>query len=262
MGSRPDYARLASEVLGIRNAPDDLARRLVSQALVVEDRAEKWEAIGERICREAPAAPGVYVLRDADDRVLYVGKAINLRRRLRTHFSRRRWKGLKAGFARACQAEWTEAGSELEALLREAALIAELQPSVNVQQGAPALETRTLPAAIARDVLVIVPSVEPDAVELIGARTDGGWMIQRTARNGADLVVHVPRVTKFFSPLRRGLEGALLAPSVFSWLAGRGQAATRLDPHTTPRALRASLTALLKDRDLFEDRIIQKPPEP
>ena len=55
--------------------------------------------------------------------VLYVGKAINLRRRLRSHFAARRWRGLKAPLARADGAEWHEVGSELEALLREATLI-------------------------------------------------------------------------------------------------------------------------------------------
>src|SRR5262245_40641931 len=96
MGASPDYPLLAREVLGITNAPDELAWRLVSQAMVIEDRADKWYATGERICRDAPEGPGVYVLRDAADRVLYVGKAINVRRRLRTHFSSRQWKGLKA----------------------------------------------------------------------------------------------------------------------------------------------------------------------
>src|SRR3712207_6586518 len=85
MGASPDYRLLAAEVLGIRNAPPELARRLVSQALVIEDRAERWEAVGERICRSAPQTPGVYVLRDEGGRPLYVGKAVNLRRRLRTH---------------------------------------------------------------------------------------------------------------------------------------------------------------------------------
>ena len=40
MGDAPDYPRLAAEVLGIRNAPFELARRLVSQALVLEDRQD------------------------------------------------------------------------------------------------------------------------------------------------------------------------------------------------------------------------------
>ena len=40
MGDAPDHQRLAAEVLGIRGAPPELARRLVAQALVVEDRRD------------------------------------------------------------------------------------------------------------------------------------------------------------------------------------------------------------------------------
>ena len=40
MGDAPDHQRLAAEVLGIRGAPPELARRLVAQALVLEDRRD------------------------------------------------------------------------------------------------------------------------------------------------------------------------------------------------------------------------------
>ena len=107
MGDAPDHRRLAAEVLGIRGASDELARRLVAQALVVEDRREVWRRAGERICRDgAVRCPGVYVLRDEDGRALYVGKAVNLRRRLRAHFADRRWRAIKPGLARAADAEW------------------------------------------------------------------------------------------------------------------------------------------------------------
>jgi predicted GIY-YIG superfamily endonuclease len=259
MGSARDYARIAAEVLGIRNASPELARRLVSQALVMEDRRETWRQIGERISAAAPASPGVYMLKDVEGRVLYVGKANSLRRRLRTHFSPRRWTAIKSEFARASEAEWIEVGSELEALLREAALIEELAPIVNVQIGEPALRTRAVPARLVRSVIVLLPSVEDDSAELICARPDGEWMIQRTRRNGSDLVVHAVRLTRFFhSPVRRALEGRALAPLVFSWLAGRGRSATRLDPSdlVTPRDLRPRLAALLADERLFAERIV------
>src|SRR5262245_25327839 len=198
MGDAPDHQQLVADVLGIRGAPPALAKRLVAQALVLEDRRDAWRRVGERICRDAPAAPGVYVLNDAAGRALYVGKAVNLRRRLRAHFAERRWRTLKPELSRIADAEWQQVGSEIEALLREAALIAELCPVVNVQTAAPALTTRDIPRALVRDVLVIVPSIEADSVELIGARQHGEWMMQRTRRSGADLAVHSQRVMRFF----------------------------------------------------------------
>jgi predicted GIY-YIG superfamily endonuclease len=259
MGEAPDYPRLAAEELGIRNAPFELARRLIAQALVVEDRREQWRRVGERICAEAPTTAGVYVLRDAGRAVLYVGKAVNLRRRLRSHFAERRWRGLKAPLARAESAEWHEVGSELEALLLEATLIRDLQPVVNVQIGAPATAGRLVPPALVKDVIVVLPSVEADSVELVAARAEGGWLIQRTRRSGADLAADARRLFRFFhSPLRRGEDAALLAPLVFSWLAGRGAASSRLDPHDAPTvaALQASLAVLLRDPGLFTERIV------
>src|SRR5437868_4664797 len=158
IGATSDHQQLAAEVLGIRNAPPELARRLVAQALVVEDRREEWRRAGERICAAAPATPAVYVLRGAECRALYVGKAVNLRRRLRAHFTERRWRAIQPEMAGVCEAEWIEVGSELEALVREQALIQELHPTVNVHIGAPALDTRAIPTALGREVVVVVPS--------------------------------------------------------------------------------------------------------
>jgi hypothetical protein len=259
MGDAPDYSRLAAEVLGIRNAPFDLARRLVSQALVLEDRREEWRRVGERVCAEAPTTAGVYVLRDPAGTVLYVGKAINLRRRLRTHFAARRWRGLKAPLARTDAAEWHEVGSELEALLREATLIRDLRPLVNVQVGPPDLHDRSLPAALVKDVIVILPSVAEDSAELVAARAEGDWMMQRTRRSGADVAVQARRLFRFFhSPLRRGEDTARLAPIVFSWLAGRGAASSRLDPNDAPtlEVLQSRLATLLAADGLFTERIV------
>jgi len=262
MGASPDYQQLAADVLGIRGAPPDLARRLVAQALVVEDRRDAWRRTGERICRDAPATPGVYVLKDDEERPIYVGKAVNLRRRLRAHFAGRRWRAIGPEMSRVAGAEWIQVGSELEALLRESALIHELKPAVNVQTGAPALRTRDVPRALVRDVVVLVPSAEADSVELVAARADGGWMIQRTRRSGADLAVHTQRLMRFFRSVlpRRGQESPALAPIVFSWLARRGQSATRIDLRDVrdARELRARLTALVRDERLFHERLDQR----
>lgn len=263
MGDAPDHRRLVLEVLGIHGAGDALARRLVAQALVLEDRRENWRRAGERICRAAPMAPAVYVLRDREGAVLYVGKAVNLKRRLHAHFAARRWKATRPQLARVVDADWELVGSEIEALLKEADLIERLRPPANVQVGPPRMAARTIPAAIVRDVIVLVPSIEPDSVELVAARTDGLWMMQRTRRSGADLAVHAPRLRRFFSRngvVRRGRGGPTtrLAPIVYSWLAARGASATRLDPADvrSTRVLRARLAALLGDERLFADRLV------
>src|SRR5205823_14206824 len=112
---------------------------------------------------------------------------------------------------------------------------------------------------------VIVPSVESDSAELVAARLDGGWMIQRTRRTGADLTVHTRRLMRLFLSRLRirdvATDGApRLAPIVFSWLAHRGVEATRLDPHDvgSVSALHARLAAVLRDRSLFQERLDQR----
>jgi hypothetical protein len=257
MGAAPDYQRLASEVLGIRGASAALARRLVEQALVIEDRHEQWHRVGERVRREAPQNAGVYILGDGNGCALYVGKAANLRRRLSAHFADRRWHSLPPALARVTVVQWQRVGSELEALMREAILIRELQPIVNIQTSAPNFKTRAIPRSLLRDVIVIVPSIDPGAVELVAARADGATLTLRTARDGADLLRPARQLWRFFrSPA--SVADDRLAPLVFSWLTGRGTNTTRVDPHdvTSAMDLRARLARLLGDKELFAERLI------
>jgi predicted GIY-YIG superfamily endonuclease len=257
-GSAPDYQRLASEVLGIRGASPSVARKLVEQALVVEDRREHWRAVGERAKSAAPAAPAVYVFRDSSGAAIYVGKAVNLRRRLAAHFSVRRWRELPPAMARVELVEWQLVGSEIEALLREATLIRDLRPSVNIQTAAPALETRAIANALVRDVVLLVPSAAPDIAEVIAARRDGGTFTRRMDRRGADLSSEAAELWAFFRPRPQSIMiDDAFAPLVFSWLAGRGQGTTRIDPHDAASAddLRRQLESLLRDKDLFAERL-------
>jgi predicted GIY-YIG superfamily endonuclease len=261
-GARPDYPLLALEVLGIRGATADLARRLVEQALVVEDRRDHWRRTGDRVCEDAPHAAGVYVFRDADGRALYVGKAASLRRRLRAHFADSRWRTLHPAVARVDRVEWETTGSEIEALLREAMLIGEMQPVANVQIGEPALHTRAVPTALARDVVVLVPSTDSESVTIVSARAAGGVLIQTATRAAAPLVDIVALIWAFFHPSAGDADradGLSLAPLVFSWLAGRGRQATRIDPHdaSTEDELCARLGSLVNDPSLFLERLIQ-----
>jgi hypothetical protein len=83
--------------------------------------------------------------------------------------------------------------------------------------------------------------------------------MQRSRRDGADLVAHAARLVRFFgSPLRGRFAGAPLAPIVFSWLAGRGAEATRLevDGDEPAAEIRRRLGVALGDPRLFTERLI------
>lgn len=259
MGTTPDYVRLAEDVLLLRNVPEPLARRLVMQALVIDDRREAWTRAGERIVASAPDRPGVYLFQDDDLKPIYVGKAVNLRRRLRAHFAHTRWKTLPPVMARVAHAEWQVVGSELESLLLEAQWIREHRPPGNVQVCAPVLDTRAIPASVLADTLLLLPSIEQDSIELVVAMTDGRVMVQRTRRNGADLAVHVPRLWQFARAEPEAEDVAeSLAPLVFSWLSQRGARTTRIALRNvaSPRALRQWLETALAHRDLLAERIV------
>ena len=86
----------------------------------------------------APPTPGVYLFRDANDQVLYVGRARDLRSRLRSYFrSDRQRPAVEAALGALERIEWRETGSELEAGLEELRLIRELRPPANARSVRP-----------------------------------------------------------------------------------------------------------------------------
>ncbi len=86
----------------------------------------------------APSGPGVYLFRDGDGRVLYVGKARDLRARLRSYFqSGPQRPTVEAALDRLDHVEWRLTGSELAAALEEVRLIRELRPPANTRTPKP-----------------------------------------------------------------------------------------------------------------------------
>lgn len=85
--------------------------------------------------RSIPTDPGVYRFFDENDRILYVGKAKNLRNRLSTYFHSA--AGLLERTARmvgtARRVDWTVVGTELEALHLEFTWIKEFRPPFNIR---------------------------------------------------------------------------------------------------------------------------------
>ena len=84
---------------------------------------------------EIPQQPGVYRFRDAAQRVLYVGKAKNLRARLSNYFAplASLHERTRRMVLSAASVEWTVVGTEFEALQLEFTWIKEFDPPFNVQ---------------------------------------------------------------------------------------------------------------------------------
>ncbi|GAA1061346.1 excinuclease ABC subunit UvrC [Agromyces bracchium] len=84
---------------------------------------------------EIPTNPGVYRFRDADRRVLYVGKAMNLRARLSNYFAplHTLHERTRRMVTTAASVEWTVVGNDIEALQLEYTWIKEFDPPFNVK---------------------------------------------------------------------------------------------------------------------------------
>ncbi|KAA0229154.1 excinuclease ABC subunit UvrC [Fimbriimonadia bacterium ATM] len=92
------------------------------------------EAVAARL-KALPDAPGCYLFKDADGRLLYVGKAISLRNRVRSYFHKSAQHSIRIArmVARVRDIEWFALDSELEALVLECNLIKEHRPPYNVR---------------------------------------------------------------------------------------------------------------------------------
>ena len=84
--------------------------------------------------KELPDLPGVYIMRNADDKIIYVGKAINLKKRVRQYFDNNKNKGAKvlAMVSHVDHFEYIIVENEVEALVLESNLIKKNRPKYNI----------------------------------------------------------------------------------------------------------------------------------
>lgn len=83
--------------------------------------------------KKLPGRPGVYIMHDENDHIIYVGKAISLKNRVRQYFQSSRNKGVKIEqmVTHIRRFEYIVTDSELEALVLECNLIKEHHPKYN-----------------------------------------------------------------------------------------------------------------------------------
>ena len=83
--------------------------------------------------KEIPEDPGVYRFYNGKDKVIYVGKAKNLKNRLTTYFGSNLARKTHRMVNEAVRVDWTIVATELEALALEFSWIKQYQPTYNVQ---------------------------------------------------------------------------------------------------------------------------------
>ncbi|HET6713979.1 MAG TPA: GIY-YIG nuclease family protein, partial [Actinomycetota bacterium] len=82
---------------------------------------------------DIPDEPGAYLFRDADGRVIYVGKARSLRKRLANYWGKPLHPRTEAMVASAESVEWIVASGEVDALMLEYNLIQRHRPRFNIR---------------------------------------------------------------------------------------------------------------------------------
>ena len=140
-----------------------------------------------------PTTPGVYLWRDKYQRIIYVGKAINLRNRVRSYVQQDVNRSVKvtAMMRRAWDVETIQTKTEMEALILEATLIKEHHPKYNIMLR----DDKTYPyvkVTVQEDFprLFMTRRLERDGAKYFGPFTD------------VTAVHHVLRILRSYYPLR------------------------------------------------------------
>lgn len=119
-----DYTKLTIAAKGVEAFRANVALQLKTKSLPPN--------VDEKIILDLPESPGVYIFEDDAGAVLYVGKSVNIRSRVRSHFTSATTvaKEMKMSL-RSHNVSYITTETEVEALLLESAKVKELQPVFN-----------------------------------------------------------------------------------------------------------------------------------
>ena len=229
MGTPLDYVRLASEVLGIRNAPPELAKRLVEQALVVEDRRDDWLPRANASARGAGHARRVRPAGRGRPRAL-VGKADNMQAAAAHAFRGAPLAALEAG-VHACRRRGMGGGRIGDRGAAARSGVDSRARAAGQCAGRPRRSSTRAPCprrCCATRSSCCRPA-SADSVELLGVRANGAVLMLRARRDGTGLAARVTALREFFAggprdaapEEARALDG--FAPLVLLVARGRGE---------------------------------------
>jgi hypothetical protein len=203
----------------------------------------------------------VYLLKNGSGEIIYIGKSINLQRRLNGYF---RWQEEHDPKLLRIQNEtrafsYVTHGSDLEALLEEARLIGEHTPSINTQ-----LDIHDPPAEkkLEDHLLVLLPHANPDMINLFILHRSGTifrMALSRAAPDAEWLAGTLPRLMSDSPPPAAHLTTypQRHAPLALRWLRKNSSRLTFFKYHdyATPLAARDAILDGIKNFDNNEKNI-------
>jgi DNA polymerase-3 subunit epsilon len=134
----PDARATAELLLALIGLAQERGARTVADLTALAATRTRRVLDKRHLVYGAPSRPGFYRFLGRNDEILYVGRARDLRARLRSYFrSDRQRPAVEAAVAAAERIEWQVTGSELEAALEELRLIRELRPPGNARVSRP-----------------------------------------------------------------------------------------------------------------------------
>ena len=134
----PDAQATAEVLLALIGLAQERGARTVAELVALSATRTRRVFDKRHLAFGAPPRPGVYRFYDRNDQLLYVGRARDLRARLRSYFrSDRQRPAVEAALAAVERIEWHVLGSELEAALEELRVIRELRPPANARVARP-----------------------------------------------------------------------------------------------------------------------------
>ncbi|MSR84979.1 hypothetical protein EXS71_00860 [Candidatus Uhrbacteria bacterium] len=84
--------------------------------------------------KDLPDTPGVYLMKDAREKILYVGKAVSLKRRVAQYFTKPHGQHIEEMMPYIRRIDFVDTASAIEALILEANLIKHYRPKYNIEQ--------------------------------------------------------------------------------------------------------------------------------
>ncbi len=207
-------ARLASEVLfellemvhqrGIRTIED----LLEFQYPDIEKIDFSAYSFDKGFIESLPQSPGVYIMKDEGNEILYVGKSKNLRSRVRSYFYSRESvpEKVRGILDQVKDISFEVTGSELSSLLRELELIRFHSPRFNIQ-----LEVHEhTHQSEAEDVIIILPASDPERSELFmlkGKNLAGSLCVKRDGSDLESVKKSIERIYYSADPLLKAETG-------------------------------------------------------